>query len=94
MSGGHFDYAYAQIKSTYDGQMQDGELNVFLSDFCVVLYELEWWQSGDTGEEDYREAVKRFKEKWFGKRYQQLLDRTVKKLENVIEEIRINIGGL
>ena len=68
MSGGAFDYCYSVVETTYKGKMCDKELNALLKDFVKVLYELEWWKSGDTGEEDYKKAVKHFKKKWLKKR--------------------------
>ena len=65
MSGGSFDYTYNYIKEMYQGEMQDSDLEELLIDFCEVLHDLEWWQSGDISEEDYRETVRNFKSKWF-----------------------------
>lgn len=31
--------------------------------FCLI-HSFDWWQSGDTDEEDYREDVQQFKDKW------------------------------
>lgn len=63
MSGGHYDYAYYNL-DRYEGNMKDDELEVLLNDFKILLHDLEWCDSGDTNEEDYKESVKKFKEKW------------------------------
>ena len=64
MSGGSFNYMYERIKETYFDEWQDVEMNDLLNDLCIVLHDLEWWQSGDYSEDDYRDAVKTFKAKW------------------------------
>lgn len=67
MSGGSFDYMYAKIRDTYKGELHDQELEEMLDDFCVLLKELEWWQSNDTSEERYGKAVHEFKQNWLEK---------------------------
>ena len=64
MSGGEFDYMYARVEETYKGEFEDAELNEMLIDFCNLLYELEWWKSGDTDKEQYMECLAEFKKKW------------------------------
>lgn len=64
MSGGHFNYMYKDIWWQYNKQMLDPELNELLEDFCDLLKDLEWYESGDTGEDDYRKSVREFKKKW------------------------------
>lgn len=64
MSGGSFDYLYNRIEETYREEMHDAELNELLIDFCKVLHDLEWWQSYDYSEGQYRLSVERFKKKW------------------------------
>jgi hypothetical protein len=46
--------------------MHDAELDIFVKDFALVLKDLEYWQSSDKSEEDYRERVNAFKDRWFG----------------------------
>ena len=43
------------------------DLEEMLDDFCVLLKELEWWQSNDTSEERYGKAVHEFKQNWLEK---------------------------
>ena len=66
MSGGSFNYMYAQIEGTYSGSMGDVEMEELLKDFCKLLYELEWYRSCNTSQEQYKKALKEFKDKWFG----------------------------
>ena len=65
MSGGSYDYKYYTIDEYYVGRMFDVELDEMMADLKDVLHDLEWWQSSDYAEEDYRETVDKFKKKWF-----------------------------
>ena len=67
MSGGSFDYMYQKILEQYEGSMLDSELEELLVDFCDLLHDLEWFESADIGEEDYRKTVADFKLKWFNR---------------------------
>ena len=72
--------------------MEDEELNDLVKDLVNVLYELEWWTSGDTSEEKYRTTVKNFKNKWFKQNRDERLksyiddkiDKTKKELYNLL----------
>lgn len=68
MSGGSYNYGYSTVEYTYVGEMKDTELNEMMKDLVEVLHDLEWWISGDIGEEQYRETVTKFKSKWFKRR--------------------------
>ena len=53
--------------------MYDAEMNDLIKDLYEVLHDLEWWQSGDTSEDCYRNTLKKFKAKWFkGSRQKRL----------------------
>ena len=65
MSGGSYNYEYSRVEDQYVEMMYDDELNDMMEDLVKVLHDLEWWQSGDYSEDDYRESVKQFKDKWF-----------------------------
>ena len=65
MSGGSYNYGYSTIEYEYANRMYDVELNEMMMDLSKVLHDLEWWQSGDIGEEEYRKTVAGFKKKWF-----------------------------
>ncbi|TPF18009.1 hypothetical protein [Priestia megaterium] len=64
MSGGYYDYKYFTLEDTYSGEMEDKELNKLVEDLSELLHDLEWWKSGDYVEDDYRDTLKRFKDKW------------------------------
>ena len=66
MSGGSRNYTYSVIEDNLVGRMYDAEIDDLMADISKLAYEVEWWDSGDTDEEQYRKAVKQFKKKWFG----------------------------
>ena len=65
MSGGSYNYIYNRLLMECADCMYDAEMNDMIVDLCDVLHDLEWWQSGDSSEEQYRETLKKFKAKWF-----------------------------
>ena len=79
MSGGSYNYTYYQVEDEYVGRMYDKELDEMMKDLCKLLHDLEWWQSGDTCEEDYFKTVAEFKGKYFKR------DGRIKNLEQIIE---------
>ena len=83
MSGGSFNYMCYTFKDTYEGQMEDVELNELIDDLSKVLHDLEWWQSADISEDSYRKTVQKFKEKWFGSRDVELRSLIAKELDKV-----------
>jgi hypothetical protein len=87
MSGGSFNYQCYNLQDTYSGNMEDIELNELIDDMVIVLHDLEWWRSGDYSEDDYREAVQKFKSKWFGKRDENLRETVSKELLKLKETI-------
>lgn len=65
MSGGSYDYIYCRLKEECDGRMYDAEMDDMIRDLADVLHDLEWWQSADSSEDEYRATLTRFKAKWF-----------------------------
>lgn len=64
MSGGSHDYICYKLSNECEGRMYDAEMNDLIKDLCEVLHDLEWWQSGDYSEDQYRETLVKFKAKW------------------------------
>ena len=64
MSGGSHDYLYHRVEEEYVGRMHDKELDDLMQDIVTLLHDLEWYDSADTGEEEYRRTVSAFKAKW------------------------------
>ena len=94
MSGGSYNYEYYRVEEEYAGAMHDAELDEMMKDLVEVLHDVEWWQSSDIGEEDYRKTVKAFKAKWFnsdrGERLKPIIER---KINGVRKELMDMIGG-
>ena len=89
MSGGSYDYKYYVLKDYYVGRMYDVELNEMMKDLIDVLYAVEWWQSGDIDENDYRKTVENFKKKWFKRRkidIQKLINEQFEEKRNELYE--------
>ena len=68
MSGGSFNYEYYRFNETYSGSMNDPILNELVEDLTNVLHDLEWYESGDYSETQYRETANEFKDKWIRKK--------------------------
>jgi hypothetical protein len=81
MSGGSYDYMYFKIEDTYSEKTYDIELDEMIIDLCNVLHDLEWWQSGDSGEEKYRKTLQQFKDKWFGNRDKKLRELVIQEFD-------------
>lgn len=94
MSGGSYNYTCYRVEDEYVGAMHDAELDEMMKDLVDVLHDVEWWQSSDIGEDDYRKTVKAFKKKWFdsdrGERLKPIIDR---KINKVRKELIDMIGG-
>lgn len=73
MSGGSYSYIYSTLLSECGGRMYDAEMNDMINDLAEVLHALEWWQSSDCSEKEYRKELAKFKSKWFtGNRKERL----------------------
>ena len=86
MSGGSYNYEYCKVEEEYCGSMYDAELDELMRDLVPVLRAVEWWQSGDTGEDSYRKKVASFKNKWL--RDGECLPRLKRIIEEQFEECR------
>lgn len=94
MSGGSHNYVYIKINEHLVGQMYDEELNDLMADIAELAHDLEWMDSSDINEEDYWEAVKKFKQKWFhGDRSSRLKGYCDKKIDQLREEIYRLLDG-
>lgn len=93
MSGGSHDYICYKVEEYCVGEMHDAEMNDLMKDLVAVLHDLEWWQSGDIGEEGYRETVELFKKKWFhADRETRLQGYVDASIDNLRKEIYTMIG--
>lgn len=91
MSGGSYNYKYSEIDDYYVGKMYDKELDDLMNDLVEVTHDLEWWQSCDCSEEEYRETVQKFKEKWFKQprteRLKKYIDESIEKTKKELIEL-------
>ena len=65
MSGGSHNYICYRLEEECAGKMFDPEMDELINDLCKVLHDLEWWESCDSSEKEYRKTVADFKKKWF-----------------------------
>lgn len=92
MSGGSHGYVYYQMEEYLDGQMRDLEMNELVKDLIKVAHDLEWWDSSDICEDDYRKTVRAFKAKWFGNRDKRLITYINESCEKLKAELIEMIG--
>lgn len=90
-SGGSYDYTYNCLDIYYHS-VYDEELDLMIQDLREVLHDLEWWQSCDIGEEDYRKTLNNFKNKWFGNRDERLKEIIESKCKE-LEKHLLNVVG-
>lgn len=92
MSGGRFCYVDSQLKHEIFGWsdkprnvFEDREISELVWDVLDLIHEFDWYESGDTGEDDYLKAKKEFKEKWLAndmKRQKRIIDEAIEDLKN------------
>ena len=90
MSGGSHNYIYCSIDEELVDKMKDLEMNDMMRDLVKVAHDLEWWDSCDTSEENYRKTVSNFKKKWFGNRDERLK----KYIDDECNRIRLELTQL
>lgn len=73
MSGGYFSYYDTQLKSEIFGSygdkpprnvFEDKEITELVWDVLELIHSFDYYQQGDSSEEDYLKAKKNFKDKW------------------------------
>lgn len=92
MSGGRFCYVDSQLKHEIFGWsdkprniFEDREISELVWDVLDLIHEFDWYESGDTGEDDYLKAKKEFKEKWLAndtERQKRIIDEAIEDLKN------------
>ena len=93
MSGGSHNYIYSRLSQECEGEMHDAEMDDLIKDLCEVLHALEWWQSGDYSEDQYRNTLIEFKTKWFkGDRSSRLKSYIDDQLDAVRDQLYFLIG--
>lgn len=106
MSRGLWNYCDQNLKSDIFGwnittteqamkqnPFKDKEISGILFDIFDLMYSYDGYACGDTSEEDYREAVKVFKNKWLNSeasdRIRYVIDNSLKDLK---EELLLTFG--
>lgn len=98
MSGGRWEYSNNRLLSEMygygcDGKhipnvLEDEELSRLVYDVLVLLGDADYYKSGDTGEETYRERVEEFKKKWLRSSRKDIVKRIVDaKIDELREEL-------
>ena len=81
------------LKARKQDPMKDPELSEMVYDLFCLLHSADWYLSGDTGFEDYRADVDRFKTKWFGKtQKKRIKDNIDTELEIVRKDLYRSFG--
>lgn len=94
MSGGSHNYIYYRIEDNLVGQMEDKELNDLMKDIATLAHDLEWYHSNDISRDDYRESVRKFKDKWFKQSREERLKKYIEEsIQKTKEELLNMIGG-
>lgn len=65
--------------------LEDRQLSELCWDMFCLLHSLDWYKSGDTCEDTYREDIKRFKRKWLFKDSEAIKEAEI---NQSIEELR------
>ena len=73
-------------------QMEDRQLSELVFDVLCLIYSADWYKSGDTCEDIYREDVKFFKEKWLKVNPDTLKDEIRKSIQELKEELYVTFG--
>lgn len=92
MSGGLWDYKDKYLKYEIFGWDCDKPTNVFedieishlIYDVFKLLHDFDWYQCGDTGEDDWLKAKHKFKSKWLVEndaRTKELIDSSIEDLK-------------
>ena len=96
MSGGRFDYLDSQLKTEIFGYtnklinvFEDREISELVWDVLDLIHEYDWYESGDTGKDNYLKAKKKFKDKWMktdSNRQKKIIDEAISDLKKELYE--------
>ena len=104
VSGGAlFDYSYPTFEAL-DGVWRDEEINALVHDLIAggefsardyggLLLSLDFAVSGDTAMDDYRDDVRRFKSKWFGRTPEERAEFYAQRLQERADELKAELAG-
>lgn len=72
--------------------MEDRQLSELVFDVLCLIYSADWYESGDTCEDTYREDVKYFKEKWLKIKPDSVKAEIGKSIQELKEELYVTFG--
>lgn len=73
--------------------MEDRQLSELVFDVLCLIYSADWYKSGDTCEDIYREDVKFFKEKWLNVKPDDSVKSEIdKSIQELKEELYVSFG--
>lgn len=76
---------------SHAGPFGDTELNEQLWDMFCLLYEYDWYKSGDTSVEEWQKARVTYKDKWFGKtpeeRARRIAENEILFFKDIVEHV-------
>ena len=94
MSGGSLEYTCYKIVNNLVGNMRDPELDELMEDIANVAHDLEWAIDGDIGFDQYRETVRKFKNKWFVQAKEERLKGYIdKRIDDLKNDLYAMIGS-
>lgn len=92
MSGGYFNYLDSSLKNEIFGWsdkfhnvLNDRELSELVWDILDLLHDYDWYICGDTGEDSWIKARKKFKDKWLNAEREDIIKRMI---DGAVEECR------
>ena len=90
MSGGSLNYICYKLEDVASS-IDDKEVRDLVNDLAELLHDLEWYMSGDYGEDSYEETLSKFKAKWFGdnrnERLKEYLNTALDDMKKEIEKL-------
>ena len=72
--------------------MEDKQISELVFDVLCLIYSADWYKSGDTCEDIYREDVKFFKEKWLKVNPDTVKDEICKSIQELKGELYVTFG--
>ena len=88
--------ASLSAKARRKNPLKDYVISELIFDVFCLLHSFDWYESGDTCEETYREDVKRFKDKWLATqpsaRVKEIVDDEIIRLREELYK-SFNIAG-
>lgn len=98
MASSYFNWSYYKVQSWYNGMWGDKEINAMFRDLFgtnmgdkpnePLVEKLDAFMEGEIEEEEYKEAIKKFKQKWITRTDKQRKEYYAELLEKYYEELK------